>query len=72
MSGKGDYDDNAVSESFFPILKIEHVHQHIYSMRTEARQSIFEYIKIVYNSQRKHLALGKRSPGFFELDALAY
>ncbi len=71
MSRRGDCYDNAVAESFFHTLKTEHVYQHCYSTRAEARQSIFEYIEIVYNRQRKHSALGYRSPVSFELDALA-
>jgi len=71
MSKKGDCYDNAVAESFFHTLKTEHVYQHSYSTRAEAQHSIFEYIEIVYNRQRKHSALGYRSPVSFELDALA-
>jgi transposase InsO family protein len=71
MSRRGDCYDNAVAESFFHTLKTEHVYQHSYLTRTEARQSIFEYIEIVYNRQRKHSTLGNRSPVSFELDALA-
>ena len=49
MSKKCDCYDNAVAESFFHTLKTEHVYHHSYSTRAEARQSIFEYIEIVYN-----------------------
>jgi len=71
ISKKGDCYDNAIAESFFHTLKTEHVYQHSYSTRAEAQHSIFEYIEIVYNRQRKHSALGYRSPVSFELDALA-
>jgi transposase InsO family protein len=71
MSKKGDCYDNAVAESFFHTLKVEHVYQHRYATRAEARQSIFEYVEMFYNRQRKHSALGYRSPVSFELDAAA-
>ncbi len=70
-SKKGDCYDNAAAESFFHTLKVEHVYQHRYATRAEARQSIFEYVEMIYNRQRKHSALGYRSPVSFELDAVA-
>ena len=71
MSRKGNCYDNAVAESFFHTLKTEHVYDHRYETRAEARQSIFEYIEMFYNRQRRHSALGYRSPVSFELLALA-
>lgn len=70
MSRKGNCYDNAVSESFFHTLKTEHVYEHRYETRAEARQSIFEYIEMFYNRQRRHSALGYRSPVLFELEAM--
>ena len=67
MSRKGDCYDNAIVESFFHTLKIEHVYEYRYEIRAEAMQSIFEYIEIFYNRQRRHSALGYRSPVSFEL-----
>ena len=71
MSRKGDCYDNAIAESFFHTLKTEHVYQCRYPTRAEARQSVFEYIEIFYNRQRRHSALGYRSPISFELGILA-
>jgi len=71
MSRKGNCYDNAVSESFFHTLKTEHVYEYRYETRAEARQSIFEYIEMFYNRQRRHSALGYRSPVSFELEAMA-
>lgn len=71
MSRKGNCYDNAVAESFFHTLKIEHVYDYRYETRAEARQSIFEYIEMFYNRQRRHSALGYRSPVSFELEAMA-
>jgi len=71
MSRKGNCYDNAVAESFFHTLKIEHVYDYRYETRADARQSIFEYIEMFYNRQRRHSALGYRSPVSFELEAMA-
>jgi len=71
MSRKGNCYDNAVAESFFHTLKTEHVYDYRYETRAEATQSIFEYIEMFYNRQRRHSALGYRSPVSFELEAMA-
>ena len=52
MSGKGNCYDNAVTESFFHTLKTELVYFKKYWTRSQARQSIFEYIEIFYNRVR--------------------
>ena len=70
MSRKGNCYDNAVAESFFHTLKTEHVYEYRYETRAEARQSIFDYIEMFYNRQRRHSALGYRSPVSFELEAM--
>jgi len=62
MSGKGNCYDNAVTESFFHTLKTELVYFEKYRSRSEARQSIFEYIEIFYNRIRRHSYLGYVSP----------
>jgi putative transposase len=71
MSRKGNCYDNAVAESFFHTLKTEHVYDYRYETRAEAKQSIFEYVEMFYNRQRRHSALGYRSPASFELEAMA-
>jgi len=71
MSRKGNCYDNAVAESFFHTLKTEHVYDYRYETRSEAIQSVFEYIEMFYNRQRRHSALGYRSPISFELEAMA-
>ncbi len=65
MSRKGDCWDNAVIESFWSTLKAECA-TGIYNSRAEARQSIFEYVEVWYNRQRRHSALGYASPEAFE------
>ena len=62
MSGKGNCYDNAITESFFASLKTELVYSEKYSTRKQAKLSIFKYIEIFYNKERKHSALGNKSP----------
>ena len=66
MSAKGNCYDNAVMESFFGTLKTEAVYHEHYATHEQARQSIFEYIEVFYNRQRRHSALGYLSPEAFE------
>jgi putative transposase len=66
MSGTGNCFDNAVAESFFHTLKTEHVYFECYQTREQAKASIFEYIEIFYNNQRKHSYLNYLSPVEFE------
>jgi transposase InsO family protein len=61
-SGKGNCYDNAITETFFHTLKTELVYFENYQTREEARLSIFEYIEVFYNRQRRHSALGYKSP----------
>jgi transposase InsO family protein len=65
MSGAGNCCDNAMMESFFSTLKAESL-TGPYHTRQEARQSIFEYIEVWYNRQRRHSSLGYLSPAAFE------
>ncbi len=67
MSGKGNCYDNAVAESFFHTLKTELVYFESYQTRDKARKSIFDYIEIFYNRQRRHSTLNYLSPVNFEL-----
>ena len=66
MSRKGECYDNAVAESFFGTLKTEHVDDQDYRTREQAKQSIFEYIEVFYNRQRRHSYLGYLSPAEYE------
>ena len=58
MSRKGECHDNAVAESFFGSLKTEWVDHEDYRTRLDAKRSLFEYIEIFYNRQRRHSYLG--------------
>jgi putative transposase len=66
MSRSGNCYDNAYMESFFGTLKTELVHGEKYNTRLEAKLSIFEYVEMFYNRQRRHSALGYRSPEQYE------
>jgi transposase InsO family protein len=66
MSRKGKCLDNAVAESFFGSLKNELVFHEDYKSRVQARQSIFEYIEVFYNRQRRHAFLNYMTPFEFE------
>ena len=66
MSRRGNCYDNAVTESFFGTLKTELVHHERYATREVARQSLFEYIEVFYNRQRRHSSLGYVSPLEYE------
>jgi len=58
--------DNAIVESFFSSLKNELTHHEQFETIDAARTKVFDYIEVFYNRQRKHKALGYRSPIQFE------
>jgi len=62
MSRKGNCWDNAVTESFFGILKSEMVHHEHFGTRKEAKDKIFDYIEVFYNRSRIHSASGYFAP----------
>ena len=66
MSRRGNCYDNAPTESWFATLKRELVYRTNYTTHAEARQDIFEYIEVWYNRQRKHSAIGYKSPVAYE------
>jgi putative transposase len=66
MSRKGNCYDNAYMESFFSTLKRELVYGERYRTQEEARLSIFEYVEVFYNRERKHSGLGYKSPEQYE------
>jgi putative transposase len=66
MSRKGDCWDNAPMESFFHTLKTELVMHCRYPSREAARASLFEFMEVFYNRQRRHSALNYLSPINFE------
>ena len=71
MSRRANCWDNAPMESFFASLKKELVHHEDYQTREEAKASIFEYIEVFYNRQRRHSSLGYKSPAEYEQSKLS-
>jgi putative transposase len=66
MSRKGNPYDNAPMESFFRLLKVEHVYKRSFSTIEQAASSLrcwFDY----YNIRRRHSALGGMSPLMYEI-----
>ena len=66
MNQQGTCYDNAVMESFFHTLKMEHVYWESFRTREEASLSLFGYIELYYNSNRRHSYLGYKSPMEYE------
>jgi putative transposase len=66
MSRKGNCWDNAVAESFFATLEWELIEESDWHTHAEAKRSIFEYLEVWYNRQRRHSALGYKSPAEYE------
>ena len=66
MSRKGDCWDNAVSESFFAVMKTELVYDERDEGHKDTLHSIFEYIEVFYNRQRRHSTLEYLCPSEYE------
>lgn len=66
MSRKGNCWDNAVMESFFHSLKTECIYHEKFKTREEAKKTIFDYIEVFYNRQRRHTFLNYCSPVEYE------
>ena len=62
MSRKANCWDNAPTESLVATIKKELVHHEHYPTRDAARRSLFEYIEVFYNRQRRHSALDYQTP----------
>lgn len=61
MSGKASCYDNAVVESFFKTLKTDTKYK-VYENIDEAKNNIFKYIEMYYNTKRRHSFNGYRTP----------
>ena len=71
MSAKGNCYDNACAESFFHTLKVEVIHGEYFATRDEVRRTVFEYIEVDYNRNRRHSTNGYVSPEVFEAQLVA-
>jgi putative transposase len=66
MSRRGNCHDDAVAESFFQLLKRERIRRKIYLTRNLAKQDVFDYIEIFYNSKRRQSVSAGMSPVEYE------
>lgn len=60
--------DNAVSEAFNSVLKVEYVYQHTFATRAEARPRTATWITGFYNTHWLHSVCGYHSPIDYEHD----
>lgn len=65
MGRAGSALDNAISESFVSTLKSE-IGMSRYPSHQAARASVFEFIELFYNRERRHSSLGYLSPSEYE------
>jgi len=65
FSNSGKPIDNAVSESFFSLLKKEELYRRNYRSEKEFRESVAKYIH-KYNTERPHGTIKNKSPDQFE------
>lgn len=63
----GDGLDNAMMESFWSSMQIELLNRKRWKTRVELANAIFDYIEIFHDRQRRHSALGYRTPIEFEI-----
>jgi putative transposase len=66
MSRKGDWEDNAPTESFFATLKKELLHRRKFASWQEAKTALFGWIEGWYNRKHRHSSLGYLSPQEYE------
>jgi putative transposase len=67
MSRKGDCWDNAVAESFFASLKLEHLEGKPLKGRQETIRELEDFIEQFYNRQRRHSTLDYQTPVGYEI-----
>ncbi|MCX4649353.1 integrase core domain-containing protein [Streptomyces sp. NBC_01446] len=67
-AGRGSCFDNAVSEAFNSVLKVEYVHRHTFVTRAAARIRIATWITDFYSARRIHSVCGFKSPIGYEHD----
>jgi putative transposase len=60
--------DNAMAESFWATFKVEHYYRRTWATKAQAKRAAITWITQVYNSRRRHSALGMQTPLQFELN----
>ena len=66
MGSIGDCFDNSVIESFWGRIQTEMLNRKKWRSRIELANAMFEYLEIFHNRQRRHSALGMRTPIEYE------
>jgi putative transposase len=66
MGSIGDCYDNSVIESFWGRMQTELLNRRKWKTRIELANAIFDYLEIFHNRQRRHIALGMRTPIEYE------
>ncbi|MFC8434919.1 IS3 family transposase [Streptomyces sp. NPDC057253] len=67
MGSIGDCVDNAMLEPFWARVQVELLNRRRWRTRLELSTTLFEYLEIFHNRQRRHSALGMLSPVEYEL-----
>ena len=67
MGSIGDCYDNSMIESFWGRMQTELLNRRRWRTRLELANAIFEYLEIFHNRQRRHSALGMRTPIEYEM-----
>ena len=66
MGAVGTCFDNALMESFWSRVQVELLDRQVWHTRLELATSLFEYLEIFHNRQRRHSSLGMLTPIGFE------
>lgn len=66
MGRVGSCFDNAVSEAFNSVLKVEYVHRRTFATRAEVRIRIATWIADFYNTRRLHSVCDFKNPIDYE------
>lgn len=66
MGSIGDCYDNGLMESFWARMQVELLNRKKWRTRLELANAIFDYLEVFHNRQRRHSALGYRTPIQFE------
>lgn len=67
MGSIDDCFDNAVVEAFWAKMQVEVLNRRRWRTRLELANPLFEYLEFFHNLQRRHSALGMRTPVEYEI-----